>query len=541
MRHHAKHSSLSQSTQGKTKLNPLNDWVESHLSTPSQYILPHEIDEQSAAFLSRFGLKTPKAIDAFLKTPAGKTVTQEIRSQWYEKILFSEEQIAQYTAHELLLKRIKVALYQWDNEQKAQDSQQLDLLIEEQIQHSLKRGHTESEPTLLNYAQERYSLWLDWLQHTDQQVHETQTSLSQLNEKEQQLLKEQQLFDELELAIHAKYELYDSHLTDDFTLPHLVEDEDHFSVKEVNKAIESLSAKIQGLYSQINDAIEGQSSSEHLIHTQHAYHLQLHALRDWLSVHSKEKVYLDAFANKVNNPLKAHFILTPEYQLIYDDNTYFLLKSHQDWNEIKHQPEARDQAKAYFQDNQSALLTLKPMLAYQKKEELSAHQQQSYRNTLALSLIKSEQVLCENEIRRLQSLQAEIQLQLTKEQPAPKNVAALSPKPAPSSVKKTHTGAPSVTYKSKLNELKNKPTLTQQDLTSLAELAPGENVDKARQLVKTFFARSNQLTMQQRIRILAAMERFGSLPEAQKANQPADESQPYNSPTPFSKKPTPYQ
>lgn len=532
----------------------LSDLTQIYRSRPKDVAANMAYNENPSVFLSRFGLKTPDALDKFLRTPAGKEVIAEIAQELANQEAYREYNLFENSEHELLIRRIKIALFLWylDNEAYADDK--IKEWIREDIQKTLSHNKKDDTTHTTQSTVEQNNLQ-DAIKKYSQEIEHAKSQQASLQIRAEDLIAELALLDKYIEQLTAKYNLYEKYVEDEHFNQYM-NDDGTMKIDAINRDSELLEQEMLELLKKTDDIISDDEVLTQFVEQQKALNSKLATLHDMRAVHEGSKYYVDNNGARVHSLQEAAFILSKEDKLIYENGQYYLLKPTQNWDSVKDNPEERIKAMQQAQENfnlsKSDIMTVKKVINHNRGLEQEAHNNRIEEKRMELGSNSAEQLLLENQIRLFQSIRAEAQKAFETLTDALKSsiTPTASPKPTPTPINNT-SNAPTprptpqrvLSYKQELEKLKQAKELTKTDLLALAAKAPGENQASAHLFIQNLFASGgsglSRMTAPIRDQILNRMAQYGGSTPAIQQQQTTPT---YKSPSPFdiSMRPDPY-
>lgn len=517
----------------------IEKWTELLFNTPEQGIQKSATDESPTVFLSRFGLRTPQAVDTFLKSPAGEVVIAELGAQKELQKAIEREQAIKRQDRELLLLRIKAFLFLLYSGEKAHAKAQLDELIEEQSEKTLEHLNKISAPTTESPAANPQAQ-LE-LQNIITNYAQTVVQSQQLYETENKLQQEMHALQQQAQQLQAKYQMFESYIEDSY-FTQFMNVQGSINPTAIEQEQTELMERINSLFEVINQRLEANEDPRSIIQEQHGLNLRLATLRDLLAAHAQQKHYVDSEGREVHSLTEAEFILTKGHQLIKHDGKYYLLKPGQDWSTIKDNPEERHHAEQHFERSKHELMTVKKAIRSNRGIEETTHQERTQQVEQQLVQNKEEQRLVGNQLIQLNAARAAAEAAL-QDFSTTTPTHTLRPTPSPMSTSSSrHTPSPRPSlaavcqdYKARLDELVKTGKASVKELRALAHQAP----EGSRQKIEAYLAQElrgvTPLTTLTGQRLKLLLDRMGTF--SGNMLDPANKPAVYQSPTPFSTNP----
>lgn len=342
---------------------------------------------------------------------------------------------------------------------------------------------------------------------------------------------------------------------------------------KLDALIHKLSLQMEKQLEEINDLISSPDPKDNekatkMLHQHNGLNLKLANLHDMLSVHRKEK----KFVNVVNDEVKevsslkdAHYVIGIDQQLVdiggkfypihneqkilEKDGKFYLLNQNEDWDSIKDRPEKQKQAEQAFDKLQYASpMTVKKLVHHNKELETTHYNTVVKKEIVELrtELNKNHQegLKIANDLNKKQAtigvaLSQLNQPDLNKEAPilTPSGGSTtLSPKPGPS------LAAVTTFFRNKMAEMRNDKNVevTYTDLLNFSKKIPDPSTRAyfSHELIKNV-PRFGSIPLRTMINMLETLERFGvdtTRPSVTSIRSKTDEvvEQRFNpTPTPF--------
>jgi effector protein LidA len=512
----------------KKPTNSLEQWAHSLFDSDQN----SDSQQSPTTALARFGLKNAKDVIQFLNSPAGETVVGEIGAQVaLEQAIQSNNQQEQ-RQHELLVHRLKVALFLWFLEDKVHAIDTMRELILEQNQKAIAQAKTPihqppptSNPQLevLEKVLTGYNIAIDLAQNKQNALFSEEATLQ---EQKQQLYNLGQL-------LHSKYADYEQEMNS------VGKD---WNIDTINHHIEELIKEMTAHVDTINKIIEMNAEATKLLNHHNGLNLKLVHLYDMKEVHLEHKYYADAKGKPITSFEDAFknavFVLNNSQKIINDNGQYYLLKAGQNWDEIKHSPDstAREQAKMDYESSKKEIMSVKNVVLINKGLETTIHTDRVQETEKKIQHNVAEQSLISNQINLLQAARANAQsmaTDLNKTQTAP------TPTLTPASSSKAHQASPTRHYGEQIRRLKESKQISINDLQNLVNQAPLNNRENA-QLYLTSLSLKGAISQQTMQMLLKNFARFGidtTRPAVTSIKTPMELQQDSTAPNPFKTNP----
>lgn len=575
--------------------NDLEEWAKQLFNTPEQGVLKPGSGESPTTFLSRFGLKTPSSVAKFLISPAGEALIHKIAQDIEFQNNIQHQIELKRREHQIMVHRIKVALFLWYLNKKAHASKKLHELIQEQAEQSLARLEKLSAPSHQIYRLQEVEL-TELIRQYDQVLKIANDKYNSLNAHGLILENDLNLLLIIGEKLTQKYDLYEHSLLEDFFL--LMKHEDGaLNLDEFDRIHNELTIQMQTLQDEIDRIIESDRDPAETLLQLNALNLKLATMHDMKAVNEGKKFYHQAtidgkethfvlnkgdelFVLNDNNELQTLNPLNPQaqdlnsskilfkkndHQVVMEHGKVYLLKPGQDWETVKDNPamkeKAHTSAKESFARAKQEIMTVKHVIGYHKLAEQDIHSKRVEVTETSLRTNHAEKELVANQIRLVQSTQAEVKAALgvplnptstdNLSTPTPVLRPSARPRVSPTATPTpitTKTTAPTpkpqaqmhLSFKEELDKLRNSPSLTREELLQLTNRIPGAaNQSTARNYIQSLLANGATLSSaspQLRAQILHRMEQLGIHSPFKKQATPEAT---YTSPSPFNKTPKP--
>ncbi len=499
--------------------------------------------------VSRFGIKSPKDIVTFLRSPAGDSLMTKMGTQMaIEKSLDDYLQLER-REQELMMHRIRAAFFLWALEKKAHAHDKQEEIVLEQNAKAIKNSGKTSTPTTTSStptAAQRAGLL--------QAIDDYQRALAKNQERQKELADERGELDKKLGKLNAegelitfKYDLFEAQLADfDNFLAECAKLDPKASDKEIEQHITMVKQKMEDYLLHVEDLImKNQDEEASLVMKMHvALGLQLATQHDRLAVKDEKKYYVREDGSEAKTFEEAHYVLDTHLhtqdeslkaialelrreRIHKDENKkYYLLKPGQTWDSIKDNEDAKNEAHKKFEHKKPELMVVKKLVRHNKGLETEFHQERVDDVKEKIQTNEKERQLANNQKNVIESSLAQCNAQLQQldndvkalntTTPTPRPVPTPTVTGGPSAPKPTKTLSTAQNYKEKLEMFKQMPKLsmTPEQLLDLAGQAPKTQRTDALQYVQSEIARQRfpsstpipPVAMQS---LLQNLERFG--------------------------------
>ncbi|CAM2992084.1 hypothetical protein [Legionella worsleiensis] len=560
--HNSAQSKLATEPAADTHLVTLEAWVDSVYAKDAKAAAKtsdHKSDEdyRPTVMLSRFGLKTPNDVKLFLRSPAGEALITEIQAELAKEKAIENKQQFDQQEKRLLMSRLKALMFLWYLEKKAHAADKIKDLVLQQNEKAIERAQSTGAP-------KQQTAVVHSIQQIDNAISDYAKVLNTLDTKGSDLDKQMERLNLEEAHLTVKYSTYEDNILafENFL-------GSHHSLSDIEKRILELKQQMDAYVDEVNELLQTGKDDEAriLLHVLTGLNAQAAGYHDMIDVLRNKKFFVNADGEAVTSVKDAELTLNISQKIVKDaDGMLYLIKSSDDWDQIKADPHAKANARkgyeALKQDPQA--MSVKKVVQHNKVLELNLH---SIKVQETIALKQENQYLkmmITNEVTQLtalrgtllnqdnqsnQSINTEVKLSLSP-MPTP------SPKPKSASVapaKKTAQANPVDLFKKRLDELKQATQLTRDDLFNLANQAPGANKIAAMAYLQSMFVnmpRTGNIPFQTMQSMLRNMERFGvdatkeavtaikSEPELRQQAENKTTAEPTRpAPTPFKTKP----
>ncbi|CEG56457.1 hypothetical protein [Legionella fallonii] len=544
--------------------------------------------EQSPTItLSRFGIKSPKDVAIFLRSPAGDSLISEIGMKMAEERSLEEYHQLELREQQMLMKRMQAAFFHWYLEKKAHAHDKQKEIVLEQNKKAIKDSAKTSTPpaaaTKASNVAQRAGLM--------QSINDYEQALQNNKEKEKALIKEREGLDEKLDKLNAegelitfKYNVYDAQLADFESVlgefEKLIDTDPKAAHAHIQPHLDNIRNKMDEYLLHVEDLIKDNQDEEASIlmkmHT--ALGLKIASHHDMVAVKNKDKYYVGADGKEVDSFKEAHYVLNthkntndealkaiaPELRrerIHKDENkNYYLLKPGQTWDSIKDNIAEKAEAHKRFKHREPELMIVKNLVHHNKKLETEVHKEQVEDVQGQIKTNEKEKQLANNQKNIIESSLARDKQMLQQLDSTDANTLnttspTLTPRPTvtggPSAPQPSKASAAHV-YKEKIDLVKQMSKVTPEQLLNLADQAPGVQRVPARNFLMSEIERRNlprtaPIPYQTMQFLLKNLERFGvdatkpsvtnikNPTEIRKETEQVQEAR--TAPTPFSIKP----
>lgn len=462
-------SVITQPKNPKDIANDVLNWGKSVLNQSNKNAIPHKNTEAprslnaSTAELSRYGLKTPAEVIAFLKSPAGETVRTEILQHIQEELFQKEEQKAQAIEHNRLMHRLLAFFFLLLMSKESDAAEYIKTLTEQANTNTLKeakKAMAASAP--LSAAQQEIT---QVIKHYETAIMQIDTQLSQVTKQKNTLLAKGQQLAVQQQQIAQKYNTYAASInhfvtTGQANINHISQQMNHLSEQRngINHEIIMLRAtgtqenemratallreqvsldrqitqlrddmpnkimeEIERLTGVINEKVEtvanllttGNETDEiqamALVNEQNAINLQIAMLHDLRDTFTGRKYFMDAEGNSVDSIEKAYLVLEKNQKIVKDNGKFYLLEPHQEWDDVKESQTALNEANLRYEDEKPKLMGVKQVVERNQTLEEGFINEQIDSNKEQLLVCEKEETELNNQRNLLDSAKANAQ------------------------------------------------------------------------------------------------------------------------------------
>lgn len=304
---------------------------------------------------------------------------------------------------------------------------------------------------------------------------------------------------------------------------------------KLDALIHKLSLQMEKQLEEINDLISSPDPKDNekatkMLHQHNGLNLKLANLHDMLSVHRKEKSFVNDKGEEVSSLSDAHYVIGKDQQLfdiggtlypihkeqkvLEKDGKFYLLKQDENWESIKESPEKQKQAEHAFDKlKYETPMTVKKLVHHNKGLETTFHKEQVEQTKQELKVNEHEKMEISNSISKLQSTISIAQSQLNQPDLNQESVTLapsggstkLSPKPGPS------LAAVTTFFRAKIQEMKemNSPGLTRDELRQFQNQIPEGAARNYFTSALTQMPRTGPVPFQIMQAMLRNLEKFG--------------------------------
>ena len=462
------------------------EWLDKALADNAdvfKFTTPSPNDPISTINLSMFGLHNANDVKAFLLSPAGDTVKHEISTHVAMEQSLLESIKFDLMQEELRRQQLKALLSKWLHDKSKDSAHKIRGLIEEQNEHVLKQ--------IKNNAEERQkSATAEAKRSADPLVASYERAIKSCRDEQNALIKEEKSLSDLlrnlrqeKADMEAKHAAYTKSLR---AFEREIEKHEKSSDKELEKSIEKLEQQLQKQTDKIAKALEkGDEKTAHkLLKEQNALSLQAAILDDIKAVREGKKMFYNAEGKPVGSLKEATYVVSNKDQLIIEGDKKYLLPAG-----TKLTDDNREQAEERFKRSEPELLIVKESVASSKQQEEQSKDGQINEASQKHDKIRSQQLMLENQITRLQKAHVQSQQQtlaksapITPSYPSSQSVSMSAP---------ISVSQPVASFYSKCNALLSMPQITPELINYLIEREVPEGPQ--REEVKKHFNDTYQL------------------------------------------------
>ncbi|KTD48278.1 hypothetical protein [Legionella quateirensis] len=509
-------SPLSENLFGKAPQS-LDAWVDSIFAKDAT----SNEDYRPTINLGRFGLKTPEDVKKFLHSPAGEAVIGEIGAEIALEKAIEEERQFEQQQQRLLMSRIQALLFLWFLDKKAHASDKIKEIVMQQNEQAIERAKTpvpETKSAAIDKS----------IKSVDTSLANYSSALEKIEAKEKVLDQKMEQLEAEKSLMEEKYNIFDYNMN---IFEQSLDDNPDLSPEEIQQKLIDLDAQAIALDDEIQKLIEMDRDEE-------AYALrevwkglssQVGAYNDMLDVHRNEKYYVNADGDTVSSPKEAELTLNANQKLVKDENGQLhLIKSTDDWEKIKEDPEAKAAARKGYEaikQNPDAM-SVKKLIQHNKGLENDFHSQRVQEVVALKQETQAQKTLINNEISQLTAVRGNLLNQANQANQTNQSTVSMgqlpsspvpTPVPTPKSggsvaTPKSSQASPIDLYKNRMAELQQAKEISREDLFNLASLAPANNKTAANAYLQMMFVnmpRTGNIPFQTMQSMLKNMERFG--------------------------------
>lgn len=594
-------SVITQPKNPKDMAKDLLNWGKSVLNQGNENAMPHKNTEAprslnaSTAELSRYGLKTPAEVIAFLKSPAGETVRTEILQHIQEELFQKEEQKTQAIEHNRLMHRLLAFFFLLLMSKESDAAEYIKTLTEQANTNTLKEAKkaiAASAP--LSAAQQEIT---QVIKHYETAIMQIDTQLSQVTKQKNTLLAKGQQLTVQQQQIAQKYSTYaasinhfattgqqaninqisqqmnnlneqrnginheiimlratgtqenemratallNDQITLDRQITQLRDDMPNKITEEIERLTGVINEKVETMTNLLatgNETDEIQAKA--LVNEQNAINLQIAMLHDLRDTFTGRKYFMDAEGNSVDSIEKAYLVIEKNQKIVKDNGKFYLLKPHQEWDDVKKSQTDLNEANLRYEDEKPKLMGVKQVVERNQTLEEGFINEQIDSNKEQLLVCEKEETELNNQRNLLDSAKANAQTLLNNPD-APLQPITTPSFSRPSGVLiQTPTPSPSpatdnsLQYKKEYNQLTIHSIVTPEQLRTIVANA---HPDKLQQLNTIFTtSRLNNTTPIPPATMKSILENLNAYkPNVTNVSQPRKEE-----PTPDPKTPTPF-
>ncbi|MBL7479815.1 hypothetical protein [Legionella bononiensis] len=468
--------------------------------------------------LGRFGLKTPEDVKKFLHSPAGEAVIGEIGAEIALEKAIEEERQFEQQQQRLLMSKIQALLFLWFLDEKANASDKIKEIVMQQNEKAIERAKTpvpETKSTAIDKS----------IKSVDSTLANYSTALKNIEAKEQALDKKMEQLETEKVLMEEKYNIFEYNMN---MFEQSLDENDSLSPEEIQQKLEVLDAQIIEKYAEIQKLIEmdKDDEAEALRPVIQGLHTQVAGFNDMLAVDRNEKYYVDANGDTVSSPKDAVLTLDANQKLVKDENgQVHLIKSTDDWEKIKEDPEAKAAARKGYEaikQNPDAM-SIQSVIHHNKKLEKEFHSTRVEDVKAQKDECQAQKTIINNEISQLTAIRGNLLNQANQANQSTVSMEQLPSSPVPTPVPTPKSGgnvatpkssqaSPIDLFKNRMEELQQAKQLTRDDLLNLASLAPPNNRTAANAYLQMMFVnmpRTGNIPFQTMQSMLKNMERFG--------------------------------
>ncbi len=343
------------------KDSSLEKWVKEHFFSNAS-------NAHSTMNLSKFGLKNAKDVIAFLKSPGGKLLENELIAQELSEAQWREQRL-KFLLRDLFLHLLRALLFGafLGKKSQAHTQQNMDELIAQQQRLEKKgviKSSTASKEVESELLEQLESVITDY-EKTIELLHEHK------NAAKAQIAKLDELIIQMDgerKQTSEKYVILERHMKE---LKHL-------------DGPDLTQASLKTMISDLRDSLEQKQddTSPVMVALRFAKNLQMEVLRERLAVQRSEKYYLDSDLKPVISFRDAAFVLNrmmnennvyvekPEKILKLGD-AFYLLRPGQSEQSIHENKAERDQARERFETRKLEIMPVLKRIEHERLQEFS--------------------------------------------------------------------------------------------------------------------------------------------------------------------------
>lgn len=366
-----------------------------------------------ARYATQFGMKTPAALIAFLNSPAGETLAENIAGDISNE-LETQKKLTQQERDKALLQKRREAflLFVIFNKNHTKARQKLEQAINdiEKILHPKKPNQPEEELRPLKINQKRYEQaitpYIQSLEHSRLALDTLEADLKSLTEQHQQIDKK---YEKYETAEHSMQTWFSDHANEP-TLMQSIDDEMAKLTKQIEEDAETIQAYVDK--NQLDEA-------RTLIQKSTADNLKIAMMKDLKSTMDGDKICW----NEQGEPTDfkhARFILPKAQKIVKQNDTLYLLKADQNITELS--ADEKTQASEAFKRLKPNLSSIKQLLKHN-------HTSEKQDNQVKIEAVRDKQTEHQTNI-----IEASKQIEMIQSdyfKPSPLNPSPISLQPLP--------------------------------------------------------------------------------------------------------------
>ena len=512
--------SLSE-TQFSKAPQSLDAWVDSIFAEDAKSDKTSNEDYRPTINLGRFGLKTPEDVKKFLHSPAGEAVIGEIGAELALEKAIEEERQFEQQQQRLLMSRLQALLFLWFLDKKAHASDKIKEIVMQQNEQAIERAKTPAPETKSTAIAES-------IKSVDTTLANYSTAIKNIEAKEKALDKKMEQLEVEQVLMEEKYNIFEYNMN---MFEQSLDENPNLSPEEIQQKLGVLDAQIIEKEDEIQKLIEMDRDDEaHALRAvMQGLYSQVAGFNDMLAVHQNEKYYVNADGDTVSSPKDAELTLNANQKLVKDENGQLhLIKSTDDWEKIKEDPEAKAAARKGYEaikQNPDAM-AIKTVIQHNKVLEKDFHSKRVEDVRALKNEYQAQKTLINNEVSQLTAIRGNLLNQANQVNQSNVSMGQLpssviptpvpTPTPTPKSggnvvTPKSSQASPVDLYKNRMNELQQAKQLTRDDLINLASLAPGNNKIAANAYLQMMFVnmpRTGNIPLRTMQSMLENMARF---------------------------------
>lgn len=423
-------------------------------------------------FLGRFGLKSPKDVMAFLKSPAGESILEMVGEQLAEIASIQDFEHLEYQTEQVRKHRF-IAFLLMGLLYKSAHAKHINELIQQQIDQKLHKSPQTTESTTKSAQHEV----VDSLKHSVEAYQEgiqaMETQLEQTLNKADVLDKEMFAIEDQAAIIKRRYNTFDNHLEQVDEYLELPASQDNpstttsqESITIIRNRIDQLTEQLEKQLDDITGALEEGRDEEAmaLMHEHNGLHLQIAGLNDKLAVINNDKVLLNEHAEEVKSFKEAHFIMPKNQakQLVRVGEAYFLLTADQLENRNQLSQDEWKKAGEHFQKSKPEINNLKVLVRDNRTQEQRFNGERKKSADIRSDQLQKDILLLSSQLNQMQDAQANITARMQQSDPSANQTPQPLPKPTPltktAGTTKTTMPKPSNSYRRVFELLIHNPT-----------------------------------------------------------------------------------